>query len=98
MAVSRLAAASAALLAVLLVAAAPTSHAQAGAPSAFLGQLGGVNASSPVSICFLASATEFSSSPIDPAASQCMETCLAAACHVVVLLLPLPMLGPAFWN
>jgi hypothetical protein len=49
MAVRQLAAASAALLAVLLVAAAPTSHAQAGAPSAFLGQLGaGVNASSPV--------------------------------------------------
>lgn len=48
MAVGQLAAASAALLAVLLVAAVPTSHAQAGAPSAFLGQLGGVNASSPV--------------------------------------------------
>lgn len=44
----RLAAASAALLAVLLVAAAPTSHAQAAAPSAFLGQLGAANTSSPV--------------------------------------------------
>ena len=43
-----LAAASAALLAVLLVAAAPTSHAQAAAPSAFLGQLGAANTSSPV--------------------------------------------------
>uniref|UniRef100_A0A383WQB5 FAS1 domain-containing protein n=1 Tax=Tetradesmus obliquus TaxID=3088 RepID=A0A383WQB5_TETOB len=43
----RLAAASAALLAVLLVAAAPTSHAQAAAPSAFLGQLGAANTSSP---------------------------------------------------